>query len=179
MIDLLRRPRWSPYAVGAGIGVLSWITFLLMDKALGVSTTMVRWSGMLTGAVSESAVRENAYFAKYLVGKPAVEWQMALVVALFVGAMLAARLGGVRRAENVPRLWAERFGPSTAKRWAVAFVGGFVLLFGARLAGGCTSGHGISGGLQLALSSWTFFLTMFGAGIATAMALFRGGRTHV
>lgn len=179
MIELLRRPRWSPYAVGTGIGILSWITFLAMGKALGVSTTLVRWSGIVTGAVSESAVRESAYFSKYLVGKPAVEWQMALVVALFFGALAAAWLGRTRRVESVPALWAERFGPSKAKRYLVAFVGGFILLFGARLAGGCTSGHGISGGLQLALSGWTFFLATFGAGIATAMALYRGGRHHV
>ena len=179
MRNLLRSPRWSPYAVGAGIGVLSWITFLFMNKALGVSTTMVRWTGMLTGVFSETAVRENAYFSKYLVGQPAFEWQMALVIALFFGALLAAVLSGTRKAESVPALWAERFGPSKVKRYAVAFLGGFILLFGARLAGGCTSGHGISGGLQLAVSSWTFFLTTFGAGIATAMALYRGGRSHV
>jgi uncharacterized membrane protein YedE/YeeE len=45
-------------------------------------------------------------------------------------------------------------------------------MYGARLADGCTSGHGISGSLQLALSSWTFFLVLFGAGIATAFTMF-------
>ncbi len=45
MTALLKQPRWSPYWVGAGIGILSWITFLFMDKALGVSTTMVRLAG--------------------------------------------------------------------------------------------------------------------------------------
>ena len=39
---MLAKPRWSPYVVGALIGVLSWITFATMDKALGTSTTMVR-----------------------------------------------------------------------------------------------------------------------------------------
>ena len=56
---------------------------------------------------------------------------------------------------------------------AAAFLGGAILLFGARLAGGCTSGHGISGTLQLALSGWIFFPVMFGAGIVTARLLFR------
>jgi uncharacterized membrane protein YedE/YeeE len=46
-------------------------------------------------------------------------------------------------------------------------------MYGARLAGGCTSGHGISGSLQLAVSSWTFFLTMFASGVLTALVLFR------
>ena len=54
-----------------------------------------------------------------------------------------------------------------------AFVGGAIIMYGARMAGGCTSGHGISGSLQLAVSSWVFFLTMFAAGVVTALILFR------
>jgi len=45
------------------------------------------------------------------------------------------------------------------------------------MAGGCTSGHGISGSLQLALSSWVFFLVMFGFGVLGALFLFRK-RSH-
>lgn len=180
MTSLLKRPRWSPYLVGAGIGVLSWATFLFMGKALGVSTTMVRASGVIGALVAEEHVRQNAYFAKYLVGKPAFEWQAALVVMLVVGAFLAAKLAGARRPEAVPSIWSERFGPSSSKRYLGAFLGGAILLFGARLAGGCTSGHGISGSLQLALSSWTFLTFMFASGIVTAFAVYgRGRRSHV
>ena len=54
------------------------------------------------------------------------------------------------------------------------------MLFGARMAGGCTSGHGISGGLQLAVSSWAFFIAMFASGLVTAFVLFgKEGRNHV
>ena len=55
----------------------------------------------------------------------------------------------------------------------VAFFGGAILLYGARMAGGCTNGHGISGTMQLALSSWVFFPVMFITGYATARLLFR------
>jgi uncharacterized membrane protein YedE/YeeE len=54
-----------------------------------------------------------------------------------------------------------------------------VLMFGARLAGGCTSGHGISGSLQLAVSSWSFFVAMFVSGLLTALALYKTGKSHV
>ncbi len=37
MHALLKAERWSPYTVGAGIGILSWITFYFMDKALGAT----------------------------------------------------------------------------------------------------------------------------------------------
>lgn len=67
-----------------------------------------------------------------------------------------------------------------AKRYAAAFFGGVILIYGARMAGGCTSGHGISGGLQLAVSSWIFFIAMFASGVVTAFALFgKEGRKHV
>jgi len=184
MWSWLKRPRWSPYLVGALIGVLSWITFAAMGKALGTSTTMVRVAGAIESAAAAEHVEKNAYFTKYLgtagAPKPVVEWQFALVVFMIVGAFLAAKLGGTLRWESVPPLWAQRFGNSRLKRFLAAFLGGVILLFGARLAGGCTSGHGISGSLQLALSSWTFLVFMFGAGIATAMALYgRELRRHV
>lgn len=183
-MNFIRESRWSPYLIGAAIGVLSWITFGTMGKALGTSTTMVRAAGVIERTVAESHVRENAYFTKYLgtpeKPKPVFEWQFALVLMLGVGAWIAARLAGSTFREHVPDLWAWRFGSSRVLRYLGAFLGGAILLFGARLAGGCTSGHGISGGLQLALSSWIFIFAMFGAGIATAFAMYgRKGRDHV
>ncbi|MCZ7647779.1 MAG: YeeE/YedE family protein [Planctomycetota bacterium] len=173
--------RWNPYVVGLLIGVLSWATFLTMDKALGTSTTMVHLSGLATRAVAPEHFAANAYYAKEITPKnPFFDWQFFLVLALPLGAYAAKRLAGDREVERVPGLWAHRFGPSTLKRHAAAFVGGAVLLYGARMAGGCTSGHGISGGLQLAVSSWTFFMAMFASGVATAFLLFgKEGRRHV
>lgn len=180
---LFARNRWSPYVVGVMIGVLSWVTFLWMGKALGTSTTMVHASGLITGVVSPGHVEANPYYGKYFnpPKKTMFDWQFALVIGLAGGAMIGSRLiGREHRVERVPSLWSARFGPSRAKRYAAAFVGGAVMLFGARMAGGCTSGHGISGGLQLAVSSWTFFMAMFASGVATAFALFgMKGRDHV
>ncbi len=180
MKNIFTQPRWSPYVVGAGIGVLSWITFGLMGKALGTSTTLVRWMGLLESLVTPAHVKANAYYAKYLIDKPAVDWQMMLVIGLPLGALAAALLSRSYVKETVPKLWQWRFGPSRIVRYSAAFVGGFLLLFGARLAGGCTSGHGISGGLQLSVSSWIFFASFFAAAIATAFVLFgKEGRQHV
>ncbi|MBN2580293.1 MAG: YeeE/YedE family protein [Pirellulales bacterium] len=179
-MNWLRQPRWSPYLVGAGIGVLSWITFGLMGKALGTSTTLVRWAGLLEALVDRQHVTANAYYAKYLVSEPAVDWQMMLVVGLPIGALISALLSRSYRVERVPKLWEWRFGPSRAKRYAWAFLGGALLLFGARLAGGCTSGHGISGGLQLSVGSWLFFAAFFSTGVIAAFVLFgKEGRNHV
>jgi len=179
-MNVLKSPRWSPYVVGAGIGVLSWITFGLMGKALGTSTTLVRWAGLLESTVDKDHVVGNSYYAKYLVDKAAVDWQMMLVIGLPIGALIAAALSRSLTVERVPELWKWRFGESRLVRYLAAFAGGVLLLFGARLAGGCTSGHGISGGLQFSVSSWIFFASFFTAAIATAFMLFgKEGRNHV
>lgn len=183
MPNPLRISRWSPYLVGAGIGILSWATFYFMNKALGTSTSFVGAAECLIGAVAPEHAEANAYFVKEYGAKgggfkPILDWQMALDIALIAGAFLAAWLAGDFQGRAVPGVWAERFGPSRAKRYAAALIGGFILMFGARMAGGCTSGHGISGGLQLAVSSWTFFVSMFISGVVAAALMFGfGGRT--
>jgi hypothetical protein len=180
MANPLLKPRWSPYLVGAAIGVLSWITFGLMKEALGTSTTFVRAVGLVESVFAPDHVKENPYLSKYIIDAPGVDWQMMLVIGLFLGALASSTLSKSRHVEHVPELWAWRFGPARWFRYLAAFVGGVLVLFGARLAGGCTSGHGISGGLQFAISSWIFFASFFIAGIATAFALFGSeGRRHV
>lgn len=59
--------------------------------------------------------------------------------------------------------------PVTRRRKWMAFAGGFLLLFGARLAGGCTSGHVITGMTQLATASFLFAAAVFAVGIPVAM----------
>lgn len=180
MMKLLSKPRWSPYVVGAAIGILSWITFGLMNKALGTSTTFVCVAGLIESLFAPDHVKENAYFSKYIIDKPAVDWQMMLVLGLLLGACSRARLANRGKwsvCPNSGRGASGRAGGSvTPGRSSVACSSCSVV----RLAGGCTSGHGISGGLQFALSSWLFFASFFIAGLATAFAIFgREGRCHV
>jgi uncharacterized membrane protein YedE/YeeE len=182
MANPIQMPRWSPYMVGTGIGILSWATFYFMKKALGTSTSFVGAAGAAVCAIAPEHVASNAYYtqtygAKGGGFKPVFDWQMALVLMMVLGSFIAAWFGRTFKVERVPSVWSQRFGPSVMKRYAAAFIGGFILIFGARMAGGCTSGHGISGGLQMAVSSWMFFIAMFASGIATAAILFGfGGR---
>jgi uncharacterized membrane protein YedE/YeeE len=168
--SILRRS-WSPYVVGAAIGVLSWIVFAVVNKPLGISTSVSAASGACAiPFIGADDVANNPYWAKHM---PKWDYGMLFIVGTFLGALVSSIVGRNFSPEVVPAVWRERFGPSPVKRLAAAFVGGVLVLYGARLAGGCTSGHGISGSLQLALSSWTFFLTMFAAGAVTALLLFR------
>ena len=156
--------------MGAGIGVLSWLVFLLVDKPLGMSTEISKWSGALTSLFTgKEFVSENAYWASKA---PKFGYSTVFLIATAAGAWLSAKLSGDLKLEKVPSVWADRFGEAPWKRYLGAFVGGVLLLFGARMAGGCTSGHGISGSLQLAASSWLFFGVMFIGGLATAKLMF-------
>lgn len=130
---------------------------------------------MIASTVAPDHVARNAYFLKF---RPVVDWEWMLVVGLALGAFVSSRLSGDRVTEPVERLWRARFGASRRKRYLVAFFGGVILMFGARLAGGCTSGHGISGSLQLALSGWVFFASVFVSGILTALMLFGKENAH-
>lgn len=171
-MGVLRAKSWSPYLVGALIGMLCWVAFLTAGKALGVSTTFVRATNAVATKALPIRATQNAYFMKY---EAKVDWQMMLVVGIFVGALLSAVLSGDAKVEAVPELWKKRFGRSVLVRWFWAFIGGMLVLFGARLAGGCATGHGLSGGLQLALSSWVVFGSLLVSGMATALLVFGRG----
>ena len=168
-MNWLSTGRWSPYVVGIAIGVLSWISFLISDKALGCSTAFARTSCMIERLLRGSKTEEKPYFAKYA---PVIDWQWMLVLGVVIGAFVSAQLSGHFQLEWVPPLWAETFGQTPLARWAVALVGGVLMGVGSRWAGGCTSGHGISGTLQLAVSSWLATICFFIGGIATAMLIF-------
>lgn len=163
-------PAWSPYLVGSLIGVLSMLTFYFSNKPLGASTAYARVAGMLGLSVAPEHTRALKYFKD---NPPKIGWELMLVIAVIVGAFLAAWTGGELTGQWLPEMWQERFGAdSHLLRGVVAFAGGILMAFGARMAGGCTSGHGISGTLQLAIGSWIAAISFFIGGIAAAMLMF-------
>ena len=168
-MDWLSLGRWSPYVVGIGIGILSWISFLISDKTLGCSTAFARTSGMIERLFRGSKTEEKPYFKKYA---PVIDWQWMLVLGVVIGAFVSAQLSGQFRLQWVPPLWASTFGHTPLARWAVALLGGILMGIGSRWAGGCTSGHGISGTLQLTISSWVAAICFFVGGIFTALLIF-------
>ena len=162
---------WSPYLVGALIGVLSMATFYFSDKPLGASSAYTRIAGLLTRLVSP---RYTKSLRLYRETEPKVEWEMMLVVGVAIGAFGAAWTGGEFTGAWVPAIWAERFGDGVGLRLAGAFAGGAIMAFGARLAGGCTSGHGISGTIQLSVGSWIAPACFFIGGAIVARGLYGG-----
>lgn len=172
MMTYLTMTEWSPYLVGLGIGLLSCVAFLLSDKPIGCSTAFTRTSGMLEGMVRGRKVRDMAYYRQFI---PEVDWEWMLVLGVFLGAFVSSRLSGELRMDWVPSTWMAAFGPDRVPRVLTAFAGGIVMGFGARWAGGCTSGHGISGTLQLAVSGWLAVAAFFLSGGIVAYLMYSFG----
>lgn len=174
-------------AGGVALGVVFFFAVLLV-KPIGVSTQFVILDGILWDAVNPEAVTvsdggytsSNAYLAKSggkyakSVASP-LNYSFLFVLAMVVGgAVSAAFRGGISAQERaVPGLWRANFGDSPFKRYAAAFIGGFIVLYGARLAGGCTSGHMMSGMMQTAVSGYIFAAGAFAAALPAALMLYR------
>ena len=166
---------WNPYLAGALAGLLLVLSVYVTGKYFGASTTYVRAAGFVESTVDAERVSAMAYFIKEA---PKIDWQFLFVIGIGLGALGAALLSSTFRIQAVPDRFAARFGSAPAKRFALAFLGGAIAMFGARLADGCPSGHGLSGSLQLAASGFVALFGFFAAGIVVARLLYvrAGGR---
>ena len=167
----LKQERWPWWQAGLLLGLLNTAVFYTADYYLSASTTFSRAAGMIVGLAAPEHVAANAYWQKV---KPIIDWQFMLLLGIPLGAYLAARLGreSVRFTSDPGTLWSARFGPKSLPRWLIGTLGGVLVGFGARLADGCTSGHALSGGAQLAVSSWLFFAAMLLSGTITARLVY-------
>ena len=171
LVTQLRKPEWSPYVAGGLLGVVGVLAVALSNSLLGASGAFENVAGLVGKAVAPEAFN-NVYFN--FVMPPGITWQVVLLVGVFFGGMVAALLSRTWKWRWMPeRQWTEIFGNSRAKRWAIAFGGAVVLEVGAGIAGGCTSGLAISGGMLLVPAAYIFIAGMFASGIATALILYR------
>ena len=160
---------WNPYLAGALSGLVSIFSVWIAGKYLGASTTFVRSAGMLEQLVDPVRVSQMDYFIKEL---PHIDWQWMFVIGIGIGAFLAAINGRSFKLQALPDMWQSRFGTSIEKRGVYAFIGGIIAMFGARLADGCPSGHGLSGSLQLSVSGFIALACFFAGGVITAHFLY-------
>ncbi|MDV4143957.1 YeeE/YedE thiosulfate transporter family protein [Shimia sp. FJ5] len=173
--------------------LLGFVFFLavLLVKPIGVSTQFVILDAIVADAVNPEVITQtddgaytstNAYLAKSG-GKYAknasnpLNYSFVFVIAMMIGAFVSAKArGGIGKDEaRLPAIWYANYGDTPVKRYALAFVGGFIVLYGARLAGGCTSGHMMSGMMQTALSGYIFAAGAFLAAIPVAMMVYNKG----
>lgn len=168
-------PVLSWLAAGILIGLLLIVATALV-KPLGVSTQYAVTDALILHKVAPEFTQSNEYLNKY--GEKegwSVGYGWMLVLGMGIGGFLAALFTGRLQWRAIPEMWQKNFGEHRGKRRLQAFAGGVLLLFGARFAGGCTSGHMISGISQLAVSSFVFGIAIFASGLIVARILYRGG----
>jgi hypothetical protein len=175
IIRYIRREEWSPYAAGGLLGIVGVLAVWLSNSLLGASGGFENLAGLI-GKAAAPSLFDNMYF-KYIM-PPEITWSVVLLIGLFFGGMIGAASSGTLKwgkkdAANSDEQWKSIFGPQVWKRWVFAFVGEIVLEFAAGIAGGCTSGLAISGGMLLAPSAFLFIAGMFASGILTAMLIYR------
>ena len=162
------------WAGGVAIGVVLILAVALVQP-IGVSTQYVVLNGVLLHHVLPDVASRSPYLAKTTQGWTLATYEFFFVLGIPLGALLAAMATARFTTRVVPPEWNKRFGSNPGNRLVWSFVGGFLLLFGARFGGGCTSGHMISGVSQLAVSSLVFSVALFASAIMTARWLYGDG----
>jgi hypothetical protein len=139
---------------GVGLAILNLFVFAkgIAGRPIGASTSYPYIADVLTGYV------HNSYFFK--ISKPG-HWEMLFLAGAFLAGLIFSLIKKDFKFVLLHNEWKRFKGSSAKSRLIWSFVGGFILIFGARLAGGCTSGHILSGGMQLAFSSLIFSVFVF------------------
>jgi hypothetical protein len=132
-MNVLIRKTWSPYLAGALAGLVLCLSVLVAGKYFGASTSYVRSAAYLGKTIASEHVAKSSYFIHT---KVKVDWQMLFVVGVILGAFISSQMSRDFTAVAIPPMWKRRFGANKGMRFLVAFIGGVIALFGARLAGG-------------------------------------------
>ena len=148
---------------GSLIGLLTLAMLFIVNRRLGVST----------GFESLCALGVSAPYFQRPSLRQSSSRRLALFVGLMLGGMLSAALSGGISLTWDMGAYAEALTLSETGKVAWMFAGGCCIGFGTRLAGGCTSGHGIFGISNLEASSWISTFSFMGAGIVTTHIIYR------
>ena len=173
----ISKETWSPYAAGILLGIVGVLAVLLSNSLLGASGAFESLAGLI-GKKLTPALFNNIYWgeegARSLpIMRPEITWPVILLVGVFFGGMLGAWTSRTLKIRNNDDAqWKKIFGPQPWKRWVIAFVGAIILEYAAGIAGGCTSGLAISGGMLLAPAAFLFIGGMFASGIVTALVVY-------
>jgi uncharacterized protein len=151
---------------GILLAILNGIVFLTAttNRPIGASTSYPFLADTMAGLTT------NTYFEK--IQKPG-SWELIFLVGAFLAGIIISLIRKDFKIKLIHTNWEKFKGASAGKRIIWAFIGGFILIFGARMAGGCTSGHILSGGMQLAVSSLVFAIFVFAGLIVTGKLFYK------
>lgn len=162
------RPYSYPYWGGILLGIVLFFAFLIPGTGLGASGALAAVGAYMVDLVAPQHVDRVPILAHLAGGdkNPFGGWLIPLVIGLLIGGFTSGVIHG--RAK-----WETTKGPhiSDRKRWLLAFIGGFIFVYGARLARGCTSGQALTGGAVLSAGSWLIMMAIFAGAYGLAYFL--------
>lgn len=148
----------QPYIAGTLLGIVLFLAFFITGNGLGASGGLNRIVVAVEDLVVPQHVNKVPYLAKMAGGdiNPFDHWTVIMVIGVIMGGFFSGIANRRFKVET-------RKGPqiSVRSRWMFAFLGGVIMVYGARLARGCTSGQALSGGAVLSVGSWAFMLCIF------------------
>jgi len=162
---------WSPYIAGVSLGLTLLVTFYVAGRGLGASGAITLVTAQSTYSLIPDFISRLQYFEQYITPlKPLINWNLFLLVGVFLGALAGALLSG-----NFKMVLGKGEAISVRTRVLTSLGGGMLIGFASRLARGCTSGVALTGGAELAVSGWIFVISMFAAGFI-AVSFMKGLR---
>ncbi len=168
-MHLIQRKTWSPYAVGAAIGGVETVAMLTAKKPLGITTVFEDMAVVAAEKIAPETLNVDR-FKKESGRTPQIDWQTGLVAGVVLGSLLSSAISEDPKPSLLSK-WRRRTRATPTQSYATAAAGGALMMFGARMAKGCTSGHGISGTMQFSAASWAFAPIMFVAATAVSNIL--------
>ncbi|MCP4547884.1 MAG: YeeE/YedE family protein [bacterium] len=162
------KPYANPYLGGVLLGVVLFLAFFLTGNGLGASGGMNRVVVCVQDLFAPDHVDRTPYLLNMAGGeKNPLDHSLVYVM---IGAILGGAASGLIHGRTRPET---NKGPgiSVKQRWALAFIGGAIMGYGARFARGCTSGQALSGGASLSAGSWLLMFCIFGSAYGLAYFL--------
>jgi uncharacterized membrane protein YedE/YeeE len=164
------KPYINPYLAGTLLGLVLFGAFFITGTGLGASGGLNRALVYAQNLVVPEHIDQVPYLLKMAGGdtNPLDSWIVYLTLGTVVGGFVSGLFG---RRVKLETNKGPRIGNKT--RWMMAFIGGALMGYGARLARGCTSGQALSGGAVLSVGSWAFMFAVFIGAYALAYFLRR------
>ena len=162
-------PYWNPYIVGVCIGIVIVLSFVITGRGLGAIGAFSSFVASVIKGIAPEHAMNNPIYSEYLSsGHPLKDWVVIEIAGVCLGGFISGLLSGRLKFEVIK-------GPhiSSANRLILAFTGGMLMAFAAKVTRGCTSGLAISGGMLLAPAAFLFIMGMFASGILTALIIYR------
>ncbi len=148
------------------LGLVLLASFVVMGRGLGASGAFGSVTAVAMHAVAPAHVQNNPFYSEYFgdgSSNPLKDWLVFEVLGVCVGGLISGALAN-RISVKIEK------GPHVSNGWRLvgAFVGGAMMMIGAKLALGCTSGQALTGGAVLNLGSWAFMICVFAGAYALA-----------